>query len=166
MEIEVREPDFNKWAHLSRADRPAASLSEVTAGDLDRSLRQREIRGPGGFADELRVVLAGATGAWGQLTIFREATSPYFSDADVQFVSSVAGLIADGLRRGLLLDGAHALDDGVGVVVLDPEDNVQLADAAPIAGSTRSGPATGPDPGCRWWCRRSPARRASSACCR
>ena len=61
VEIEVREPDFNKWTQLARADHPAASLSEATAGDLDRSLRQREIRRPGGFADELRAVLgAGA----------------------------------------------------------------------------------------------------------
>ncbi len=47
VEIEVREPDVNKWAELARADRPAASLSAATAGDLDRSLRQREIRRPG-----------------------------------------------------------------------------------------------------------------------
>jgi hypothetical protein len=75
VEIEVREPDFNTWAQLAQA----GSLSEATVGDLDRSLRQREIRRPGGFSDELRVVLAGSTGTWGQLTVFREAgarTSP------------------------------------------------------------------------------------------
>jgi hypothetical protein len=48
VEIEVREPDFNKWVQLAHADRPAGSLSEATAGDLDRSLRQPEIRRPGG----------------------------------------------------------------------------------------------------------------------
>ena len=47
VEIEVREPDFNKWVQLARTGRPAGSLSEATAGDLDRSLRQREIRRPG-----------------------------------------------------------------------------------------------------------------------
>jgi hypothetical protein len=60
VEIEVREPDVNKWVQLARADRPAAGLSDATKGDLDRSLRQREIRRPGGFADELRVVLSRA----------------------------------------------------------------------------------------------------------
>ena len=130
IEIEVREPDFNKWTELARADHPAASLSAVTAGDLDRSLRQREIRRPGGFADEMRVVLAGSTGVWGALTVFREARRPFFSSAEVQFVSSVAGLIADGLRRGLLLDGAQSADDDVGLLVLDADDEVRLSNRA------------------------------------
>jgi DNA-binding CsgD family transcriptional regulator/GAF domain-containing protein len=127
VEIEVREPDFNKWVQLANADRRAASLSDVTGGDLDRSLRQREIRRPGGFSDELRVVLAGSTGTWGALTVFREAKRRYFSAADVQFVSSVAGLIADGLRRGLLLGGAHAGDDDIGLLVLDADDGVSMS---------------------------------------
>ncbi len=130
VEIEVREPDFNKWVQLAHADRPAASLSDVTAGDLNRSLRQREIRRPGGFSDELRVVLSGSTGTWGALTVFREAKRPYFSSAEVQFVSSLAGLIADGLRRGLLLDGAQAGDANIGLLVLDPDDSVRMSNHA------------------------------------
>src|SRR6185437_12243761 len=120
VEIEVREPDFNKWTQLAGAEQPAASLSAVTAGDLDRSLRQREIRRPGGFADELRAVL----GAWGALTVFRETRSPHFSPADVQFVSSMAAPIADGLRFGLLLDAARDGVDDVGLLVLDVDDGV------------------------------------------
>ncbi|WP_165970322.1 helix-turn-helix transcriptional regulator [Actinomadura sp. 6K520] len=130
VEIEVREPDFNKWVQLARADRPAASLSEVTAGDLDRSLRQREIRRPGGFADELRVVLADGKAAWGALTVFREAKRPHFSAAEVRFVSSLAGLIADGLRRGLLLDAARAGDADTGLLILDADDGVQMSNQA------------------------------------
>ncbi|MFB4301636.1 LuxR C-terminal-related transcriptional regulator [Actinomadura sp. NTSP31] len=127
VEIEAREPDFNKWAQLAHAGRATGSLSEATAGDLDRSLRQREIRRPGGFADELRVVLAGSTGMWGQLTVFREAGRPHFSSAEVEFASSVAGLIADGLRRGMLLGGAQTGDDDVGLLVLDPDDGVRMS---------------------------------------
>jgi DNA-binding CsgD family transcriptional regulator len=130
VEIEVREPDFNKWTQLARAEHPAASLSAVTAGDLDRSLRQREIRRPGGFADELRAVLAGSTGAWGALTVFRETKRPHFSATEVQFVSSTAALIADGLRRGLLLDAAQAGADDVDLLILDADDGVCLANPA------------------------------------
>lgn len=83
----------------------------------------------GGFGDELRVVLAGATGTWGQLTVFREGRRPHFTDSEVRFVSSLAGLIADGLRRGLLLDDAHSGAD-VGILVLDAEDTVSMINAA------------------------------------
>ncbi|WP_163506099.1 helix-turn-helix transcriptional regulator [Fodinicola acaciae] len=127
VEIEVREPDYNKWVHLARSGRPAASLSEVTAGDLDLSLRQREVRRPGGFADELRVVLGNELATWGALTIFREAGRPNFTSTEVAFVSSMAGLIADGVRRGLLLEGANAGQDEVGVVVLDVDDGVSMS---------------------------------------
>jgi len=130
VDIEVREPDFNKWVQLAHADHPAASLSDITTGDLDRSLRQREIRRPGGFADELRVVLGGRTGTWGQLTVFRETNRPYFSAAEVQFASSIAGLIADGLRRGLLLGAAQTGDDDVGLLVLDADDSVSMSNRA------------------------------------
>jgi DNA-binding CsgD family transcriptional regulator len=130
VEIEVREPDFTKWTQLARAEQPAASLSAATAGDLDRSLRQREIRRPGGFGDELRAVLAGGTGAWGALTVFREAGRPHFAPADVRFLASTAGLIGDGLRRGLLLDAAQRGVDDVGLLVLDADDGVCLANPA------------------------------------
>jgi DNA-binding CsgD family transcriptional regulator len=43
-EIEIREPDFNKFTALTRAPQPAASLSAATAGTLDRSVRHRELR--------------------------------------------------------------------------------------------------------------------------
>src|SRR6185312_4790071 len=95
-EIELREPDFNKFTALARTDQPTASLSGATAGDLDRSLRQRELRRPSGFADELRAVLSGTTGTWGALTLLREARSPHFTPAEVRFVASLAGALADG----------------------------------------------------------------------
>ena len=43
-EIELGEPDFNKFTDLALAAVPAASLSAATRGQLDRSRRQREIR--------------------------------------------------------------------------------------------------------------------------
>src|SRR6185436_13395930 len=54
VEIELREPDYTKWVDMARTGTAAASLSGVTAGDLDLSRRQREVRRPGGYSDELR----------------------------------------------------------------------------------------------------------------
>jgi hypothetical protein len=65
-EIEQREPDFNKFVALARSPQPAASLSEATAGELDCSIRQRGLRRPSGFEDELRAALSSSTGTWGR----------------------------------------------------------------------------------------------------
>jgi len=131
-QIELREPDVNKFTDLARERRPAASLSEVTKGDLDRSRRQRELRRPSGFEDELRAVLSGATGTWGALTLLREAKRPHFTTADVRFVASLAGPLADGLRRATLLGDAAADgdDEAGGVLVLAADDTVEMANRA------------------------------------
>jgi DNA-binding CsgD family transcriptional regulator len=130
-EIELREPDFNKFTALARADQPTASLSGATAGDLDRSLRQRELRRPSGFADELRAVLSGTAGTWGALTLLREAKSPHFTPAEVRFVASLAGALADGLRRAALI--GDAVDGGggdTGLLVLAADGTVEMANPA------------------------------------
>jgi DNA-binding CsgD family transcriptional regulator len=130
-EIELREPDFNKFTALTRAHQPTASLSGATAGDLDRSLRQREVRRPSGFADELRAVLSGTTGTWGALTLLREARSPHFTPAEVRFVASLAAALADGLRRAALLgDAVDGGGDDTGLLVLAADGTVEMANPA------------------------------------
>src|SRR6266511_1389606 len=131
-EIELGEPDVNKFRTLAHASVPAASLSGVTAGDLERSRRQREVRRPNGFGDELRSVLTGPTGSWGTLTLLREATRPHFTPADVRFVASLAPTLADGVRRATLMADAT---DGVGrpetgLLVLTADDSIDVANPA------------------------------------
>src|SRR4051812_15671843 len=70
-EIELQGEDFNAFGALVRSGRPAASLSHATKGDLDRSVRHRELKEPNGFGDELRVVLSGEEAIWGGLTLLR-----------------------------------------------------------------------------------------------
>jgi hypothetical protein len=59
--------------------------------------------------------------------VFRETDSPYFSLSEVRFLSSLTGLISDGLRRALLLDDACADRTDTGMLMLDPDDGVSLA---------------------------------------
>jgi DNA-binding CsgD family transcriptional regulator len=129
-EIEFRERDFNKFTALARDPRPAASLSQVTGGALERSLRQRELRGPSGFADELRVALRDQTGVWGALTLLRSAGRAHFSPAEVRLLGSLAGPLADGLRRAAVLGAAAPVPDltgrDPGLLVLAPDDEIEL----------------------------------------
>jgi DNA-binding CsgD family transcriptional regulator len=132
-EIELREPDDNKFTTLARGCQPAASLCRATDGDLSRSLRHRELHRPNGFEDELRVVLSDATGTWGALTLLREVRRPHFTPADVRFVASLAGRLADGLRRAVLLTESTAGDGNggdAGLLVLAADGTIEMSNTA------------------------------------
>ena len=130
VEFELREPDYNKFRALARQGHRAASLSEATRGDLEQSLRHRELCRPNGFGDELRVVCSDSTGTWGGLTLGRGSGLPGFEAWEVGFLASLAPLLADGLRRAAILGDVAAGDQrGTGVVVLGPDNSVEMATA-------------------------------------
>ena len=82
----------------------AGSLSVATGGVLERSRRHRELRGPNGFGDELRGVFVGGSTTWGAVVLLREAGTADFTAADARLLASLSELLADGLRRAMLLD--------------------------------------------------------------
>ncbi len=130
-EIEVAGVDVNTFAGLRRSRCPVASLSEATAGELDRSLRQRELRAPNGFGDELRAVLVEGTTAWGALTLLRQSERRPFTPAETELVASVTTPLATGLRRALLgTPPVAAPAEGLssGIAVLGPDNVLALAD--------------------------------------
>jgi DNA-binding NarL/FixJ family response regulator len=131
-EIEIREPDYNKFVALARGASPVASLSEATEGRLDRSRRQRELRRPSGFEDELRAVLVNDSAVWGALTLLRERGRPHFTRAEVEGVATLAGSLAEGLRRAVVL-GELAASAGapVGLVLLAGDSSIERAN--PVA---------------------------------
>ena len=131
-EIELRGTDFNRFSELARRSRPAASLSRATGGKLDRSERQRELRRPHGFDDELRVTLATDSGTWGGVVLMRETDRPHFSDAEANHLASLSAALAEGLRRAIL-HGAPPAEDGElgpGLVLLAEDNTIELADPA------------------------------------
>jgi DNA-binding CsgD family transcriptional regulator len=134
-EIELRGPDFNRFTELARRRSPAASLSQATGGDLERSRRQRELRRPHGFEDELRATLATESGTWGGIVLMREARRAYFDPASVSSLASLAGALAEGLRRAIL-HGAPPPDTdepAPGLVVLADDNSIELADPAALS---------------------------------
>jgi len=130
---EVAEADVNRFVDLARAARPAASLSEATGGDLDRSVRQRELRRPAGFEDEMRAALVDHGDTWGGLTLLREAGRTDFTPDDAQLIALLSGPLAQGLRRALLVAAVHDGNNDnaeMGVLVLAEDDSIELANAA------------------------------------
>jgi DNA-binding NarL/FixJ family response regulator len=134
-EIELREADVDKFRQLAASGRRAARLSEATGGNLDRSRRYRELLRPHGFGDELRAVCVGDSGTWGQIVLHRQRGAPNFAARDVDLLASLSGAFAQGLQRvSLQRDlAADAGDRDPGLLLLDDEDGIQLANAAAAA---------------------------------
>ena len=110
-EIEMRGEDVNAFVALA-ARTAAASLSEATDGDLDRSRRHREVRRPHGFGDELRATLVDDAATWGGLTLLRASDREPFTPADADARRLVAPHLAEGLRRAMLLGALSAAASG------------------------------------------------------
>jgi DNA-binding CsgD family transcriptional regulator len=131
-EIEVGEPDFNKFHALARAPRPAAALSEATDQELDRSRRHRELKRPHGWGDELRAAIVGPGGARGAITLLREAGRAPFDQADADLLASLSPLLADGLRQTVLLASPGDPEEDaaeVGVVLIAGDGTIAETDA-------------------------------------
>jgi DNA-binding CsgD family transcriptional regulator len=149
-ELELRGEDFNAFRSLALRDCHAATLSEATGGDLDRSERHRQIRSPHGFGDELRAVLVDDRTTWGGVTLLRGSDREPFAPQAAALVAAVTPHLAEGLRRALLLsDEAPAWpeheDDAAGVVVLAADGSTASADDVAAAwldelGATESVP--------------------------
>src|SRR3954465_11489085 len=94
-EIEIGATDFNKFAALAQAPSHTARLSDVTGGELDRSLRHREVRGPHGLGDELRCTLVTDSTTWGAITLLRADDSASFTDDDAALVTALSTALAE-----------------------------------------------------------------------
>jgi DNA-binding CsgD family transcriptional regulator len=102
----------------------------VTGGDLDRSLRQRQLRRPNGLGDELRAALVVDSGTWGGITLLRE-TGRAFAPAETKLLASLSGDLAEGLRRAVLTSvlSADPEDVDAGLLVLAADNSVELSNA-------------------------------------
>ena len=133
-EIEIRGGDVNSFKALQSTGQLAATLSEATGGDLDRSLRHQELRRPNGFGDELRSALVGESATWGGLTLLRAYDRGPFSPGETALVASLSRYLAEGLRRAMLVAAQSTQageDDGsAGLVLLAPDNSITHADAA------------------------------------
>ncbi|MGA9102540.1 helix-turn-helix transcriptional regulator, partial [Aeromicrobium sp.] len=134
IEIELGGEDFNSFRTLRRSGDIAAGLSDATGGDLNRSVRHRELKRPHGFGDELRAALVGDSATWGGLALLRASGRAPFSPDDASLVASLSRYFAEGLRRAMLL-GALSSDGPVntptgGVVLLAADNSITRADPA------------------------------------
>jgi DNA-binding CsgD family transcriptional regulator len=138
MDIELRERDVNKFVQLAASGRLAACMSDATGGNLDLSLRHRELRRPLGFGDELRSVCVGRSGTWGAIVLHRELGAPDFAARDVALLASLSGAFAEAFQR-LNLNGDLSAtadqprDRDPGLLLLDDDDGLDMANTTAAA---------------------------------
>jgi DNA-binding NarL/FixJ family response regulator len=134
-EIELHESDVNEFRQLAASGRPAARMSDATGGSHDGSRRHRELMHQHGFGDELRAVCVGESGMWGALVMRRERAAPNFTERDVDLLASLADEGYPELQRVRLERdlSANAGDRDSGLLLLDDEDGIEMANAAAAA---------------------------------
>ncbi|MGW6743328.1 helix-turn-helix domain-containing protein [Streptomyces sp. NPDC055025] len=148
LDIEYREGDANALPDLARRPVPVGLLSQEVGGRLEHSPRYRDIAGPLGFRDELRVLLRDRHGAWGALVLGRGDDAPAFGPADLALAGALAQPLGNALRRLHLARRAQDEQSPTapGMVLLDEEYGVlHMTPTIPMWFESMSPPDMSPD---------------------
>ena len=133
-ELDLQGAGLNNFWQLAASGKRAASLSQATGGNLDHSRRHRELLHPLGIGDELRAVSVGDSGMWGGIVMHRECGAPNFSGRDVNLLASLTGGCPEMQRTRFEQDlSVEASHRDRGLLLLDDEDDIAMADAAATA---------------------------------
>nr|MBA2518087.1 hypothetical protein [Chloroflexia bacterium] len=140
---------FDLTVSLLRQRRWAATLSELTHGDLDLSLCYRDALLPAGLGDKLLAIFVDRV-LWGDVELYRGIDSPAFTPDQIDLVRRIAPHVGAGLKTATLRSRAQqAATDTVdipGVIVIDQAMRVVSATLAAERLLTELGPL---DPGWR-----------------
>ncbi|MGW0172560.1 helix-turn-helix transcriptional regulator [Rhodococcus sp. NPDC003322] len=133
---EYVEDDVSLFSDLARSNVGVSILHEVTGGDPRRSSRFRELFEPMfDLGHEMRVMMRTGGDVWGGLAIYRRAGGSGFSPAEADFIDGLTGMLAVGVRAGLIADAAPGTDvvgpeNGPAVLTFDHENNLCQATLA------------------------------------
>jgi DNA-binding CsgD family transcriptional regulator len=115
------EEDLPVMNDMLRRRRTVQLLSETTQGELERSLRYRELLKPSGFAYELGGAFVDGN-LWGSMDLIREEGDPDFDGAEAALVKRIAPHVGAGLKAAALRSRAtreQDTPDVPGVLILD-----------------------------------------------
>ena len=121
------EEDFDVQRSMVESRLPVALLSEVTGGELERTLRCQEITGPMGLGYELLSVCSAGKEQWGGITLIREKDGPDFEAREVALLHRIIPHLSSGLEAAVLAKEAYAesaQESVPGVLVLDDRGQV------------------------------------------
>ena len=122
---EFIDHDVNRWTELASSAAGVGTLMRATDGRPEHSARFRDLFGPLGLQDELRVALRVDNRCWGYMCLHRATASAVFSSEEARFLAKVAPHLAAGIRAGLLMQATTAAAGPAGPgLVLVGEDGL------------------------------------------
>ncbi|GLX01424.1 helix-turn-helix transcriptional regulator [Microtetraspora sp. NBRC 16547] len=128
IEQQDADPDVLTMRELVRNGVTARTLSQATGGDLARSHRFRDVLRPSDIRHEVRIGFRAADGrVWGAMVLMRGTDIPDFTARELDAMHAISQLVADGLRRAMVLSGRPpAEDDGPGLMLCRVAETVVL----------------------------------------
>lgn len=131
--IEYGSADPTRFTALAARDLPATAVRLEGRSDRSATFRHDEFLRPQyGFSDELRVVARADGRTWGGFALHRREGDPDFDEGDIQFVASLSGALAVGLRAGILVGRAApeaVPDHGPGVLIVHGDGQIAQTSA-------------------------------------
>lgn len=97
--LEYGTDDPTRLSVIAAQSVPACAASHLPGGTSD-SVRLRELIGPNGFGDELRMVARNNGLSWGVLNLFRTEGDAPFSGEEVAAVAAISDAVAEGSVMG------------------------------------------------------------------
>lgn len=124
---EYYDEDVNRIVDVVRSPSGISTLHEATAGRSASSPRWHRNMTMGGD-QELIAGLRNRSGqVWGALGLYRAPGEPLFTEAEKRFVTALTPVLADGVRRALLVSQASEPDlpDSPGLLILSDTWDVE-----------------------------------------
>jgi DNA-binding CsgD family transcriptional regulator len=121
--MEYAQDDVNQLTDVARSPSGVSTLYEATGGDPSSSPRWHANMSYGGDQEVIAALRTRGGSVWGALGLYREPDRPLF-DADEQaFLAAVSPLMADAVRRALLIGESADPEgpDAPGMIVLGPD---------------------------------------------
>lgn len=115
--------DVHHLADVARSPTGVSTLYDATGGHPETSPRWHANIAYGGDQELMAALRTRDGQVWGILSLYREPDRPLFDPEEFAFVRTVAPLLADGARRGLLVGEAADPDgpDAPGLIVLNED---------------------------------------------
>ena len=101
--IEYGEVEPTAFTEMADQDLVSAGVHALTSGNVEESARMARFMTPHfGYTDELRTILRDRGQVWGGIALFRDPDTGPFGQEEIDFLGSLAGVFAQGMRSGML----------------------------------------------------------------